>query len=161
MEDLPKRIARARDWFPLSCALTQLPLREELKLQARFAHGRKLTAAIAGTTITGMPQPFPINLNKVIFESHRGLPNVQKDVIPAINLINVAYEFTCECDAHYVGRTSQRLIDRMRQHVLLAIRKGTDGCNSRIQPKRKCKANQAKPESDSAIGTNLMSGVEW
>ena len=37
---------------------------------------------------------------------------------------------------------------------------GTDRCNGRCQPKRKCKANQPKPESDSAIGTRLLSGVE-
>ena len=70
------------------------------------------------------------------------------------------YEFTCECDARYVGRTSQRLVDRMRQHISLAIRKGTDRCNGRCQPKQKCKANQPKPESDPAIGAHLLSSVD-
>ena len=37
---------------------------------------------------------------------------------------------------------------------------GTDRCNDRCQPKRKCKTNQAKQESDSAIGTHLLSSVE-
>ena len=85
--------------------------------------------------------------SRVMFESHRMLPKVQKDVIPAINLTNVMYDFVCECDARYVGRTSQRLVDRMRQHITLAIRKG---CNGRCLPQRRC-----KPESDSAIGTYL------
>ena len=97
---------------------------------------------------------------RAIFEPHRMLPKVQKDVVPAINLSNIVYEFTFECDAHYVGRTSQRLVDRMRQHIPLAIRKGTDRCNDRCQPKRKCKANQPKPESDFAIGTHLLNSVE-
>ena len=41
----------------------------------------------------------------------------------------------------------------------LAISKGTDKCNDRCQPKRKCNANLAKPERDSAAGTHLMSSV--
>ena len=68
--------------------------------------------------------------------------------------------FACECDARYVGRTSQRLVDRMRQQIPLTIRKGTDRCNGCCQPKLKCKANQPKPESDSAIGTHLLNSVE-
>ena len=48
----------------------------------------------------------------------------------------------------------------MRQHIPLAIRKGTDRCNGRCQPKRKCKANQVKLDCDSAIGTHLLSSVE-
>ena len=98
--------------------------------------------------------------SRVIFESHRMLPKVQKDVIPAINLSFVAYEFTSECDARYVGRTSQRLVDRIRQNVPLAIRKDTHRCNGCCQSKQKCKANQPKPESDAAIGTHLLSSVE-
>ena len=39
----------------------------------------------------------------IIFESHRTLPKVQKDVIPAIHLSNVVYECACECDARFVG----------------------------------------------------------
>ena len=39
------------------------------------------------------------------------------------------------------------------------MRKGTDKCNGRCQPKQKCKANQTEPESDSAIGTHVLSCV--
>ena len=98
--------------------------------------------------------------SRVIFKSHRMLPKVQKDVIPDITLSNILYEFTCECDARFVSRTSERLVDRIRQQGPLAIRKGTDRYNSRCPPQRKCKAIQAKEESDSAIGTNLLRSVE-
>ena len=70
------------------------------------------------------------------------------------------YEFTCECAARYLGSTSKRLYDRMRQHTPLAIGEDTDRCNGRCQPKRKCKADHDKPESDSAIGTHLRRSVE-
>ena len=36
----------------------------------------------------------------------------------------------------------------------------TNRGKTRCQPKQKCKANQSKPESDSAIDTHLMSSVE-
>ena len=88
------------------------------------------------------------------------LPKVQKDVIPATNLSNAVHEFVSECDARYVGRTSQRLLDRMRQHLPLPIRKGTNRSNSHCQPKQKFEANQLKPESDSAIGTHLLSKLQ-
>ena len=88
------------------------------------------------------------------------LPKVQKDVIAAINLTNVLYKFKCECHTRYEGKASQRLVDRMRQLVPLATRNSTDRCNSRCQPKQKFKANLAKPESKSDIGTHLMRSVE-
>ena len=65
----------------------------------------------------------------VLVKSHHMVPKVQKDAIPAINLSNLVYEFTCVCDARYVGKTSQRLVDSKRQHVPVEIRKGTDWCN--------------------------------
>ena len=81
------------------------------------------------------------------------------NLYPAISLSDVVYEFTCECDARCEGRTSRRL-DGMREHVPLAITKGTDRCNGRCQPKRKCKVSLAISESDSAIGTHLLSSNE-
>ena len=47
--------------------------------------------------------------------------------------------------------------ETMRQHVPLAIRKGTDRCNGRCQPQQKCRT---KPESNSAKGSHLLSNVE-
>ena len=41
----------------------------------------------------------------------------RKDVLSAENVSNVIYLFTCECGHKYVGRTSQRLGDRIKQHV--------------------------------------------
>ena len=30
---------------------------------------------------------------------------------------SVVYEYSCHCDSRYVGRTSQQLQDRIKQHV--------------------------------------------
>ena len=34
----------------------------------------------------------------------------------------VVYQYVCRCDCRYVGRTSQRLHDRINQHILKCIR---------------------------------------
>ena len=64
----------------------------------------------------------------------------------------------------YIGRTTQRLQKRIKQHVSKAIRQRTTPTQeqriqrsrpTRTQPHRKCKAKsktQFEPKSDSAIG---------
>ena len=42
--------------------------------------------------------------------------------MPALQKSNVIYQFSCHCDSRYVGRTSQRLQDRIKQHVPKSIR---------------------------------------
>ena len=61
-------------------------------------------------------------------------------------------------DSRYVGRTTQRLQERIKQHVPKAIRQKTSQ-PTRTQPNRKCKAKsktQFEPENDSAIGQHLL-----
>ena len=96
------------------------------------------------------------------------LPAAKKDVLPANQRSMVIYEYVCHCDSRYVGRTTQRLQKRIKQHVPKAIRQKTtltqeQGTHrsqpSRTQPNRKCKAKsktQFEPESDSAIGQHLL-----
>ena len=46
------------------------------------------------------------------------LPSSKKDVLPIHKTSNVIYKFTCKrCESAYIGRTSQRLGDRISQHV--------------------------------------------
>ena len=49
---------------------------------------------------------------------------IEKDVLPASQQSNIVYEFSCHCDSRYVGRTSQRLQDRIKQHVPKSVRTG-------------------------------------
>ena len=69
------------------------------------------------------------------------------------------YQFSCHCDSRYVGRTSQRLQDRIKQHVPKSI----CCCSSsqkRLLPARRCKSwaqtNTQSLASDSAIGLYLL-----
>ena len=45
------------------------------------------------------------------------LPVARKDVLPTTQKSFVIYEDKCHCDNRYVGRTSQRLQDPIKQHV--------------------------------------------
>ena len=91
---------------------------------------------------------------KIIFTTRRILTAIHKDVLPASQLSMVVYQYVCRCECRYVGRTSQRLQDRIRQHVPKTIHNKTN--QERIQPTRKSKINSSTPNCDSAIGTHLL-----
>ena len=53
----------------------------------------------------------------LVFTSKRMLPVARKDVLFTTQKSPVIYEYKCHCDSRYVGRTSQRLQDSIKQHV--------------------------------------------
>ena len=59
---------------------------------------------------------------RIIFKSSRILPAAQKDVLPTLTNSNVIYQYTCHCESAYVGRTSQRLQARIKQHIPKYVR---------------------------------------
>ena len=71
---------------------------------------------------------------------------------------SVVYEFSCRSDARYVGRTTQRLADRIKQHVPLNIRK--ESSTVREQPHRMCKSISSIVTCESAIGQHLITNPE-
>ena len=80
--------------------------------------------------------------------------NRPKDCVPTYQKSSVIYEFTCQCDSGYVGPTTQRLGDRVKQHVPSNIRNKT--APQREQPPRSCRARNTVKTSDSAIGQHLL-----
>ena len=54
---------------------------------------------------------------RLVVTSNRILPVARKDVLPTTQKRFVIYEYKCHCDSRYVGRTSQRLQDRIKQHA--------------------------------------------
>ena len=59
---------------------------------------------------------------RLLFSSQCMLPAAKKDVLPANQRSMLVYEYVCHCDSRYVGRTTQRLQERIKQHVSKAIR---------------------------------------
>ena len=48
----------------------------------------------------------------VVYNTRVMLPSANKDSVPTTQKSCVLYEFSCRCEARYVGRTMQRLADR-------------------------------------------------
>ena len=84
---------------------------------------------------------------RVVFSTRKMLPTVRKDVVPTNQQSMVVYQYVCRCDCRYIGRTSQRLQDRIKQHIPKAIRNQT-------QPDRDL--FRSNPTSTSAIGQHLL-----
>ena len=51
------------------------------------------------------------------FTTRNAFNTCRKDVLPADFLSNVIYLFSCSCKRNYVGRTTLRLQERMKQHI--------------------------------------------
>ena len=77
---------------------------------------------------------------RVIFNTRQLLPVIKKDVLPSHHHSNVIYQFVCHCDSRYVGRTSQRLEEQIKQHVPRSIANPPASPN-RQSLSRSCKAN--------------------
>ena len=95
----------------------------------------------------------------VVYSTNKLLSATNKDVLPALQKSNVIYQFSCQRDSQYVGRTSQRLQDRIKQHVPKSIR-SCSSSQKRLLPARQCKSstqtNTQSLASDSAIGLHLL-----
>ena len=57
----------------------------------------------------------------IVYITIQLLPAAKKDVLPALYQNNIVYQFLCHCDSRYVGRTSRRLQQRIKQHVAKTI----------------------------------------
>ena len=53
----------------------------------------------------------------IVYTIRQLLPAAKKDVLPALHQSNIVYQFLCHCNRWYVGRTSQRLQRRIKQHM--------------------------------------------
>ena len=96
----------------------------------------------------------------VIFNTRQLLPAIKKDVLPFHHHSNVIYQFVCHCDSRYVGRTSQRLEKRIKQHVPRSIANPPASPN-RQSLSRACKANR-RPQQfhESSIGQHLLDNAQ-
>ena len=98
---------------------------------------------------------------KSLEKTRQLLPTTKKDVLPSHHHSNVIYQFVCHCDSRYVGRTSQRLEERIKQHVPKSI-SDPPAAPSRQILSRSCKTNKITPRQfhESAIGQHLFDNAE-
>ena len=93
----------------------------------------------------------------IVYTTRQLLPAAKKDVLLASHQSNIVYQFLCHCDSRYVGRTSQRLQQRIKQHVPKTILQGHIS-QDRTTLARSCKAIRSlrAETSFSAIGQHLL-----
>ena len=90
----------------------------------------------------------------IIFSSKTILYSFQKNVLPVHTRSNIVYKYSCHCNSVYVGRTSQRMEERIRQHVPKLIRNQVKP--QKDFPRRQSKLTQNASISDSTIGQHLL-----
>ena len=71
-----------------------------------------------------------------IFTTRKILPAVYKNVLSSLQQSMIVYQYVCRCDCRYVDRTSQRLQDRINQHIPRCIR--SDKKPTKNLPNREC-----------------------
>ena len=81
-------------------------------------------------------------------------------MLPSHHHSNVIYQFLCNCDSRYVGRTSQRLEEQIKQHVPRSIANPPASHNLQSLS-RSCKA-KIRPQQfhESANGQHLLDNVQ-
>ena len=114
----------------------------------------------ANSAVTAVKRCFFSVKPRVIFNTRQLLPAIKKDVLPSHHHSNVIYQFVCHCDSRYVGRTSQRLEERIKQHVPRSIANPSASSN-RQSLSRSCKAN-TRPQQfhESSIGQHLLDNAQ-
>ena len=91
---------------------------------------------------------------RIIFITRKILPAIHKNVLSSLQQSMVVYQYVCRCDCRYVGRTYQRLQDRINQHIPRCIR--SDKRPTKSLPNRECKITSTPSVyCDSAIGQHL------
>ena len=131
----------------------------KVKRRATSSENRKFFVAVMEGTL-GVVKKMLSNGGFVKLYTRQLLPAIKKDVLPSHHHSNVIYQFLCHCDSRYVGRTSQRLEERIKQHVPKSITNPRTSAN-RQSLSRSCK-NNIRPQQfhESAIGQHLLDNAQ-
>ena len=116
----------------------------------------KLSTNLEKEVTTAVESCYGSDSTRLVFTSKRMLSVARKDVLPTTHKSFVIYEYKCHCDSRYVGQISQRLQDRIKQHVPQWLSRQQLTRPRRSQPHRSCKRNDIKPDRYSAIGQHLL-----
>ena len=97
------------------------------------------------------------NYSTYYFSTKPLLPATKKEALPAHHHNNVIYQFMCNCAGQYVGHTSQRLQECIKQHISRSIRNyhSSQDCSNLSHA---CKTNSTSQviAHYSAIGQHLL-----
>jgi len=96
---------------------------------------------------------------RVVFTTRQLLPATKKDVLPSHHQNNAIYRFLCHCDSRCVGRTSQRLEERIKQPIPKSI---TNPPTPHIRQSLPRPGKDTSPQQfhESAIGQHLLDNAQ-
>ena len=69
---------------------------------------------------------FPALKMLCCFSSRSTFSTTNKDILPLITLSNLVYSVTCACERRYIGKTTERLSENIKQHVPRHLRSNHD-----------------------------------
>ena len=75
--------------------------------------------------------------SNLLFHISQYVQASNKDVLPIVNLSNVIYLFDCGCGHSYIGRTTQRLGEGVKQHVPAGLTHSTTPKESMVTTRKK------------------------
>ena len=78
------------------------------------------------------------------FTTRRMFNTCKKDVLPTESMSNVIYFFSCACEQSYVGRTAQRLEERIKQHIPASLISAARSQKTKPKKKEKKKTKKNK-----------------
>ena len=96
---------------------------------------------------------------RVVFTTRQLLSATKKDVLPSHHQNNVIYQFVCHCDSRYVGRTSQSLEERIKQHIPKSITNPPTPHIRQSLPRLR-KDTSRRQFHESAIGQHLLDNAQ-
>ena len=89
----------------------------------------------------GYPKVTP----RTIFTTNKAFSGRAKDVLPMLSESNVVYEFTCCCGQTYIGKTTQRLIERAKQYLPSKLFTEEPDQQVRLSHHKTCEAERLVP----------------
>ena len=79
--------------------------------------GRRPAEVVEAAVSKAVTSTYPMCEVKVVYGTHAAFRASVKDVLPTHQKSNVIYLFRCRCGSRYVGKTTQRLENRIKQHL--------------------------------------------
>ena len=90
---------------------------EERIVSIRLPWIGNISRKFAAQTTTAITQAFPKVRPVVAFTTKHAFAGVAKEALPTLSKSSVVYAYTCSCKRMYVGKTTQRLAERIKQHI--------------------------------------------
>ena len=102
---------------------------------------------------------FTRTVPRVIFTTSPAFSGRAKDVLPIMAKSCIVYEFKCRCKQAYIGKTTQRLSERVNQHILVNLLQSTAKACLRKVPAKSAITKHLK-DNPSCISERLLQQLQ-